>query len=113
MRPPSRSKYGNRKTVLDGIAFASKAEAIRYAELKLLARAGQVEDLKCQPKFPLIVNGLLVATYIADFSYIDATSGAAVVEDVKSPATKTDTYRLKAKLMRALYQIDVKEVFRS
>lgn len=113
MRAPRRNKYGATKTTLDGITFASKAEAIRYAELKLLQRAGQIKDLQCQPRFPLVVSGKLVATYIADFSFTDMTTGLAVVEDVKSPATRTDTYRLKVKLLFALHGVTVTEVQRS
>lgn len=113
MRPPSRNKYGAKKTVVDGITFASKAEAIRYAELKLLQRAGLILDLKLQPKFPLVVSGKLVATYIADFSFTDVTTKLSVVEDVKSPATRTDAYRIKVKLLFALHGVEVTEIQRS
>lgn len=108
----TRSKYGAVKTELDGITFDSKAEAKRYAELRILARAGLISDLKLQPKFPLEVNGLVVATYIADFSYRDGTQGV-VVEDVKSAPTRTDVYLLKKKLMKALHGIEIAEVSRS
>lgn len=110
---PKRHKYGAKKTVVDGITFPSKAEALRYAELKILLRAGQIADLTRQPRFPLVVAGQLVGTYIADFSYTDVATGKSVVEDVKSPATRTDVYRLKIKLLRALHGIDVVEVQRS
>ena len=33
-----------------------------------------------------------------------------MVEDVKSPATKTAVYRLKKKLVKALYGIEIIEV---
>jgi hypothetical protein len=108
----TRSKYGSVKTELDGITFDSKAEAKRYAELKILARGGLISDLKLQPKFPLEVNGLVVATYIADFSYRAGTQGL-VIEDVKSEATKTPVYNLKKKLMKALHGIEIVEVSRS
>ena len=44
------SKYRNKKTELDGIAFDSKREAERYAELKLLERAGEISYLQLQPE---------------------------------------------------------------
>jgi hypothetical protein len=112
-RPPSRSKYGSVKTTLDGITFASKAEALRYAELKLLQRAGLIANLVIQPRFPLVVSGVLVATYIADFSYTEEKTQLPVVEDVKSPATRTDVYRLKIKLLHVLHGIRVSEIQRS
>lgn len=48
------SKYGARKTVVDGITFDSKKEANRYRELKLLEKAGKISNLKLQVPFELI-----------------------------------------------------------
>ena len=106
MRQP---KFRNIKTTVDGIDFASKAEARRYGELKLLHRAGQITDLQHQPRFPLKVNDQLVCTYVGDFAY--KQEGIAVVEDVKSPATRSHpVYRLKNKLLKALTGISIREV---
>lgn len=110
------SKYGNRKTVVDGVEFASAKEARRYGELKLLERAGKIADLALHPKFPLKVNGKLVCTYIADFAYYDRHPSGAVhaqinVEDVKSEATrKNRAYRIKNKLFAALMGFSIQEV---
>lgn len=106
--PPRRHKYGALPTVVDGVRFDSRGEARRYGELRTLERAGVIAGLRLQPRFPLIVNGSHVADYVADFSYLQ--DGAEVVEDFKSPATATPSYRLKAKLVRALYGIRVVEV---
>ena len=38
-------KYGNKKTVVDGITFASKKEARRYGELILLQKGGLISRL--------------------------------------------------------------------
>lgn len=51
------SKYKNQATTLDGIWFHSKREANRYAELKLLEQAGQIENLELQPKFSIEIGG--------------------------------------------------------
>lgn len=96
-------------TVVDNIRFASKNEANRYFELKVLLRAGEIADLKVQPRFPLVVNGHKVCVYVADFAYRDR-AGALVVEDVKSKPTMTPAYRLKKKLLQALEGITVQEV---
>src|SRR5512146_2768851 len=90
-----RSKYGNKPTEVDGVRFASKREAARYSELKLLERAGQISALRLQPAFPLDVNGVPITRYVADFSYVE--NGKRVVEDVKGYRTKE--YQMKAKLM--------------
>lgn len=103
-------KFGNIPTEVDGIAFASKKEARRYGELRLLERAGRITALKVHPSFPLDVNGIPVCRYVGDFSYL-AADGSAVVEDVKSPITrKHPVYRIKAKLFRAIHGFDVLEV---
>jgi hypothetical protein len=54
------------------------------------------------------VNNQVICTYTADFRYEE--SGEAIVEDVKSRPTMTQVYRLKKKLMKAIYDIDIKEV---
>ena len=102
------TKYGAIRTEIDGHKFASKAEARRYMELKLMQRSGDIAELELQPKFPLVVCGVKVATYIADFRYLVPLSGAVVVEDVKG--VKTPTYRLKAKLVKAIYGFKIREV---
>lgn len=38
-------KYNAKKTVVDGIAFDSKKEAMRYKELKELERVGKIDRL--------------------------------------------------------------------
>jgi hypothetical protein len=93
------NKFRAVKTVVDGVTFASKAEARRYGELRLMERAGDISRLELQPKFPVRVNGVLVCTYVADFAYF--TASQRVVEDVKG--VKTPVYRLKKKLVEAAY----------
>jgi hypothetical protein len=103
------SKYGNRRITVDGNSFASKREAARYGELRLLQGIGEIENLTLQPRFPLKVNGKLVCTYVADFLYGktgDATS--LVVEDVKG--YRTEVYKIKAKLFEALHGFPIREV---
>jgi Protein of unknown function (DUF1064) len=104
------NKYGNEPTRVDGRLFHSKLEAARYAELKALQLGGIIDDLECQPKFPLSVKGIHVCTYIADFRYHDTETGRQIVEDVKGHAT--EVYKLKRRLMLALHGIDVQEIRR-
>ena len=101
------TKYNAVSCVIDGVRFASKAEAERYCELRLLLRAGQISNLEMQPKFPISINGVKICTYVADFRYFSRDDGPQNqvghlhVEDVKG--TKTPVYRLKKKLVEALY----------
>ena len=95
------NKYGAVRTAVDGITFASKREAGRYSELKLLERAGEIAELTLQPKFPIWIDGVKVCTYIADFRYVDLSRGITVIEDVKG--MRTPVYKIKKKLTEALY----------
>ena len=101
-------KYKNVKTVLDGITFDSKKEATRYAELKLLAKSGLIQNLRLQVPFELIPKqqGERAVKYIADFVYTE--NGETVVEDVKG--IKTDVYKIKKKLMLKVHGLRIKEV---
>lgn len=99
-------KYGNRRTVVDGVALDSRAEARRYQELLLEAQAGAITDLHVHTRYDLVVNGWRVGRYEADFDY--RRDGRLVVEDVKGH--RTDAYRLKRALMRALFNIEIVEI---
>lgn len=101
------SKYRAVPTEIDGIRFASKAEARRYTELKLLLAHGGIRNLELQPAYAIVVNGVRVGKYLADFRYEIREAGGwrQVVEDVKG--VETALYRLKAKLVRALYGVEI------
>jgi Protein of unknown function (DUF1064) len=107
---PKRHKYGAQRTELDGIWFPSKAEAAEYARLNLRLLANEIYGLTLQPEFPLVVAGHKIAVYRADFSYFSRATGKRHVVDVKAGPTKTPVYRIKKKLVRALYDIEVEEV---
>lgn len=102
------TKYRAQPTTIDGIRFASKREANRYSELKLLNLGGAISGLELQPKFPLVVNEQKIGTYVADFRYRDLSTDSLVTEDVKG--VRTPTYKLKAKLVKALYGVEIVEV---
>lgn len=96
-----RTKYGSKKTEVNGIKFDSKKEAKRYVELLLLERAGLIRELRLQPRFPFVINGQKFCTYIADFMYYSEKEQCIIVEDVKG--YKTEVYKLKSKLFRIMY----------
>lgn len=113
--------------------YASKHEAARAWELKMLEKAGKISNLREQVKYVLVpaiweeipqtgkrgkpVKPKRVCvqrelSYIADFEYIDNETGEFVVEDAKGYKGGA-TYRIfvnKKKLMREKYGIEVKEV---
>ena len=129
----SANKYGNKKIEVDGIAFDSKKEALRYFELKIMEQAGEITDLQMQKEFELIPaqyetferygktgNRLQDGTrciekscvYKADFVYIK--DGELVVEDVKGYRDPKSAgyakFVIKRKLMLAVHGIKITEI---
>lgn len=103
-----KSKYNNVRVEVDGEKFDSKKEADRYGILLLLEKKGEITNLKKQVTYRLEVNGHLICKYIADFVY--EQNGVTVTEDVKSIMTrKLPVYKIKKKLMKAIYNIEIKE----
>ena len=111
-----RSKYGAQKTEFDGLVFDSKHEAMRWRELALLQRSGEIADLQRQVKYILIPaqvdeDGKVAeraVSYVADFVYSDVRSGETVIEDAKGMHTRD--YIIKRKLMRYVHGIKIREV---
>lgn len=108
-----KSKYHATKTVVDGITFDSKKEAKRYAELKLMERAGVIKDLQRQVKFELQpafdIDGkkYRAINYIADFVYYDGKTGRKIFEDCKG--YRTPEYKLKSKLFAYKFGVSILE----
>jgi hypothetical protein len=102
------SKYHAKPEIVDGIRFASQREAKRYRELRLLVKANQITALDIQPNFPILVKDVPICRYVGDFAYLDYRTGRRIVEDVKG--VKTPVYRLKKKLVKAIYGIDIQEI---
>lgn len=117
---PSTNKYQASSVRVDGILFDSQREAARYQELKLMAAAGVISSIEIHPGFPLIVKELYrldgpeilhtVGMFHADFKYRDHRTKAWVVEDVKSPPTKTEAYKLRKKIVEAVHGITITEI---
>jgi Protein of unknown function (DUF1064) len=104
------SKYRNQRTESNGIGFDSRKEANRYQELLWMEATGLIVGLECQPRYDLVVNGHKIGFYRGDFRYEEVATGKSITEDVKSPITKTAVYKLKKKLVKALYGVEIIEV---
>lgn len=108
-----RSKYRAIRTEVDGIVFHSRKEANRYCELKLLEKAGEIEQLTLQPRYALTLPGASneiekLGTYSADFKYWDRKLKSWHVEDVKG--FRTPLYKWKKKHVEAQYGITITEI---
>ena len=104
-----QNKYGNEKTVVDGITFASRKEASRWQELKMLEKAGDITGLSRQLRIELIPKTRLYRAcyYVADFVYFDKKEKKTIYEDVKG--AKTEVYKLKKKILYWRHGIEIKE----
>lgn len=112
-RQPKLSKYRNDRVQVDGIWFDSKAEAQHYRRLKLAQEAGHLTFERQVPfhfEVAYLANGRTVKKkmrYVADF-VVKWRDGRREVQDVKGVLTKE--YKLKKKLMSALYGIEIREI---
>jgi hypothetical protein len=105
-----RSKFNNRKvTDAGGNVHDSTKEFRHWQALQLRELAGEIRHLRRQVPFALVVDGVHVCSYVADFVFEE---GAATrVVDCKSPPTRAKPeYRIKLKLMAAIHKIQIHEV---
>jgi len=115
-----KSKYGNKRVEYMKIMFDSIGERDRYIFLKDQERRGLIRNLRTQVSFDLKVNDQLICRYIADFVYEVNPTGVngqplqfgdghfTTIEDFKGVSTAI--FKLKAKLMLACHDIEVKVV---
>lgn len=127
----NKPKYGNKKTVIDGITFDSTKEGKRYLVLKEAQENGLISELTLHPRWELLPakkeqyvkhlkskdkicerTVMLPIHYTADFSYIK--DGELIVEDVKSsPSLLSRDVPLRLKMMKYFHNIDVKLVYKA
>ncbi|MBP3478106.1 MAG: DUF1064 domain-containing protein [Oscillospiraceae bacterium] len=120
------TKYGNKKTEVNGITFDSQKEAKRFVALLDALREGVIADLRLQQDFTLqeaytTSSGerIQAIRYKADFTYTVVWSGGyipttvsfddmaywrthlgeRIIEDVKAKGTRTRVYINKYKMM--------------
>jgi len=105
-----RNKFNAKKQVYKGIKFDSKKELQRYLILEKLLEINMISELVIHPVFPLIVNGIKIGRYTADFQYKNK-KGITIIEDVKSKVTKTRDYMLRKKILLTYDPpIEIKEI---
>lgn len=130
-----RNKYHAQKQSYFGVTFDSKLEGARSVFLMDAVRQGKIRNVRRQVRYELIpkqtyeeVVQLKTKTktvtkvaerecdYVADFVYekrMPDNTWQVVVEDTKSPVTRTADYRIKKKLMLWRHGIRLREVQRA
>lgn len=101
--PPKRSKYGNKRTLYQGVVYDSQREASRAVELDLLKRAGEIICWQHHVIFPLSKG----VSYEADFVVIYPDLHVEI-EDTKG--FRTHEYKIKAKLFQEKYGREITEL---
>jgi len=102
----SKTKYGSKKTEIDGIKFDSKAEAKYYEQLKWLQEHKQILFFRKQPRYLLQEafekdgKSYRKIEYIADFE-VHHLDGTIEVVDVKG--IETEAFKIKRKLFEKKY----------
>jgi len=94
------NKYRNKKTMYNDVLYDSMREATYARELDLRVKAKDIMAWSGQPKFPILVNGKKICTYIADFKVINNDGS---VEYVDTKGYETSIFKLKFKLIKALF----------
>ena len=95
-------------------------------------RAREIASLEVHPRFNIVIKGIECGYYEADFRYRDTRSDSYIVEDVKGSYWKkkkqtrkgvvirewkekapilTEVYKLKRKIVEALYSIRIEEIW--
>lgn len=106
----SRSKFGNIRSTYAGRIFASKREAGHAAILDAMKRAREphqrVKSVVYQYRIPVVVNGVKICVYVADF-YVLFADGHKEIHETKG--FRTRDYILKKKLVEAIYGEEIHE----
>lgn len=125
-------KYGNRKTLYNGNVFDSLKEAKECRNLDIKLKNGLIKKYERQVPYPVVINGQKICKYVLDFKvelnngkfrYLDVkgmrkmTMGEAwadylgeKVKKGKKGSTQTKDFRIKKKLVEAIYNIKIELV---
>lgn len=108
-----KNKFNAKKTIVDNITFDSKKEANYYKRLCLLKKATRIDkvlNIELQPRYDIIVNKIKIGFYKADFKV--TYPNRVEIVDVKGlkKGSAYQLFRLKKKLVEALYNIKIIEV---
>lgn len=115
IKKSKQPKYRNRVFERNGEKYRSEKEFNRHMILKSWVGIKSISNLQREVVYELIPSVILNGRkkppirYILDFEYYQ--NGKLIAEDTKSPITKKNpVYRLKAHLMKHVYNIDIREV---
>jgi hypothetical protein len=94
------NKYGAEVCEYLGRKYRSKGERDYAIKLDWLKKAGEIIDWFPQHKLQIIVNGVHICDYIIDFKVVNVNNSCEYHE---YKGAETDLWKLKWKLVKALY----------
>lgn len=98
----NKSKYTNKRIVIDGVTFDSKLEFECYNWLKIRFKGCKIE---IHPKYDIITHETYICSVAPDFEIISKNGERLFVDaKAKDDATFTDVARIKYKLFHAIYK---------
>lgn len=109
------NKFGAKKTIIGDLKFDSRKEADFYCRLELQKKAKNEADrvvkIILQPVFNIAIKNRQIAKYIADFR-VKYADGKEKIYDVKGlkQGSAYQLFKLKKKIVEALYNIEIIEV---
>lgn len=89
--------------------FGSEKEAKRYIQLAQLEKTGAIRELRRQVPYALLVNGIKIAEWRADFVYEEFYESAWLTVREDSKGVRTPEYQLKKKIAEAHYGWSIRE----
>jgi len=105
LKEETKSKYHNKKTVVDGISFDSQKESMFYSELKIRLQAKDIKGFCRQPEF-ILIDGDAVMKYYPDF--IVWENDKVRIIDVKG--MRTQVFINKKKVFEDKFDLKIEEV---
>jgi hypothetical protein len=103
-----QSKYRAKRTMnADGTFSDSKKEARHDAEFMAMAKNKGVLRVVRKERFTFVLNGVKLCAYESDWT-VYYKDGRKEVFDAKG--VRTPVYKIKKKIMKAFFNIDIQEV---
>jgi len=96
------SKFNNKKCRYGNRMYHSRLEANSALWLDSLLKQGKILEVKAQHKIPIYVNDKLICNHFVDF-LVTLNNGRQ--KFVETKGFFTETWRLKKKLVEAIYPV--------
>lgn len=94
-----KNKYSAKKQTYNGQKYDSTLEAKVAEDLDWQLKSGDLIDVKRQVKIPLMVNKVVICTYVCDFRVVDKHGQVKYIE---AKGLELPAWKLKKKLFLAL-----------